>query len=275
MKIPNVKRCVTILALMTIAECGSIGAIGILREGFWNSVSNHDLTQFILYLVYFAVVALFACLVSGYGQYIGSYLSLVLRRQLTRKALKTIVQVENYQQRIQEDCMVYNQLKIGLIVGGVRNTVILLTYATILVYQLSWGYLTLPIAYAIIGTLIAAKIARPLINLNYINQNLEAAFRQVLSKLNYARAHRNNYNLFKTTKYLSYFQSFYGQITVMVPYLILAPAYFGLKITFGIFMQTASAMNTVIDSLSYGINSFNDFNRYLSCRRRLQESKII
>jgi len=275
MILPRLRRSVLLLVATICIECGLVGYIGVWRESFWQAVNTHNYKMFSLYLVYFSLAALAACLVSGYGQYLGNYVSLILRTRMTRKALKQVHKVENYQQRIQEDCFLYNQLKISLLSGGIRNIVVLITYSSILVYQLHWTYLTIPILYAIIGTGLAAHIARPLINLNYVNQNLEAGFRQVLSKLNYSKVYRNNYNMFKTTKYLSYFQSFYSQITVIVPYLILAPLYFGLKISFGVLMQCSASINTIIDCLSYGIQSFNDFNKWLSCRKRLREMRVI
>lgn len=276
MKIANLTKVFILLTIMTLIECSMGGFIGFWREYFWSAVSNHQHSTFVLYLVYFSIAALIACLVSGYGQYLANYASLVLRHKLTRKAFKLKdCRVENLPQRIQEDCFSYNQLMIGLIVGYVRNITMFIVYGYILIHQLGGIYLTYPILYTILGTLIAMRLAKPLVNLNYINQNVEAKFRQYLTKVNYASVHRNNHNLFKTTKYLQYFQSFYGQISVIIPYIILAPAYFSFKITFGILMQASAAINTIIECLSFTITSFNDFNRFLSCRRRLKEIRLI
>jgi ABC-type uncharacterized transport system fused permease/ATPase subunit len=87
--------------------------------------------------------------------------------------------------------------------------------------------------------------------------------------------HSNNYKLFVKTKYLQYFQSFYNQITVIIPHLILIGLYFTGRITFGIFMQVASSMAEIINNLSFILNSFSEINRFLSCRRRLKELQII
>lgn len=276
MKIPDRKLGVCLIVIMTLIECGLSGYIAVWRETFWQAVQNRDLHTFIWYIGYFSIAALIACYVGGKNQYLQSYTALVYRRLYTIKALKKPKEVvEGQAQRIQADCLDYPMLTLSLVTGFVKNVVLLVTYITILIYQLGIYYLMFPIVYAIIGTYIASKLARPLIDLNYINQVVEAKFRQVLSKMNYAKAHRNNYNLFKITKSLAYFQYFYNQITVIVPYIILAPLYFSLKITFGIFMQCASSMNSVIDCMSYFINSFNDINKYLSCKKRLKELGVI
>lgn len=277
MKIANLKLTVMWLILATVTECVLVGYIAVWREWFWTAVSDHDFVKFCFYLVYFAIAALIATFVSGYGQYLVNYYSLLKRYSLTRLAIKKpgITQVENYPQRIQEDCFSYYQIRTSLIVNVSKAVVMFVTYLGILIYQLSIGYLISPVLYAIIGTYLAYKIARPLIPLNYINQNFEASFRRLLTKRSFALVIRNNFNLFKTTKYLQYFQSFYGQISVIVPFILLAPAYFASKLSFGALMQCSAATNQLIDSMSIGIQSFNDFNRFLSCKKRLQEMGVV
>jgi putative ATP-binding cassette transporter len=276
MKIPNKTVCISILVVLTLIECGLSGYIAIWRETFWQAVQNRDLNTFCWYIGYFCLAALTACYVSGKSGYIQSYTALIFRRTYTQKALKVKAnKVEGQPQRIQEDCLSYPMLTISLSVGFFKNFVMLITYITILLYQLGIYFLLFPVAYAIIGTIIASTLAKPLIDLNYINQVVEAKFRQALTRMNYAKAHRNNYNLFKTTKSLAYFQAFYNQVTVVVPYIILAPLYFSAQIVFGVFMQCASSMNLVIDCMSYFINSFNDLNRWIASRKRLKELEVI
>ncbi len=278
MKIPSLNKGITLIVFLTIAECALVGYIGIWREGFWTSVQTKNLHLFFLYISYFSVAALGACFVSGYSNYIQSYTALIGRYKLSRIAFKMNLHnstLEGYRQRIQEDCNTYPLLLITLSTGLFKSICLLVVYISILVYQLSFLYLIIPAIYAGIGTFCAAYLARPLVTLNYINQVFEARFRQALSKLNYSKAHRNNSNLFKATKKLAYFQYFYNQTTVIVPYLILFPIYFTSVISFGIFMQCASSTAQVIECMSYIVNSFNDINKWLSCRRRLKELKVI
>lgn len=276
MKIPNIKKCIFIIFTLVLIECALVGYIGWWRSPFWEAVNNRDLYKFIEYIIYFSVAALSACFTSSYSVYIQQYTALLYRYKLTRKAFKLKEGlVEGQEQRVQEDCFTYPALFISLFTGGIKNIILLVVFMGILLYQLNVYYLILPLLYVFLGTLVAAKLAKPLVNLNYINQVFEAKFRKYISKLNYSKVHRNNYNLFKITKHLGYFQYFYNQITVIVPYLILAPVYFSAAIVFGVFMQCASSMNQIIDCLSYIINSFNDINKFLSCKKRLKELELI
>lgn len=280
MRLPKLKRVFVILGLLTAIEVSLVGYIGIWREHFWAAVQARDLHTFLLYTVYFSGAALTICLVSGYSQYLAQYAALLVRRKLTRKALKIVQSgstdgIDTVSQRVQEDCFSYPQILISLTLGLIKSIIILVVYLSIIYHQMGAKYLLIPIVYSIIGTFSAGWLARPLIVLNYINQAAEAKFRATLNKLDYNKVNRNNYNIMKTTKQLTYFQSFWSQISVIIPYLILAPAYFGSVIVFGVLMQVAASIAQSIDCMSFVTNSFNDINRGLSCHKRLKELKII
>jgi ABC-type long-subunit fatty acid transport system fused permease/ATPase subunit len=277
------KKYFFILIALLLLDCSLGGFIGVWREWYWNSIAQKLLYKWILYVSEFSIIALISCWISGYSQYIINLLSLKIRTDLTNKAfeLQTHHKIEGGSQRIQDDCFAYPQLLLNLIMGMFRSIIMILVFLTILYIQLPWYYLLIPFGYSLVGTLIAGKIAFPLINLNYINQAVEAKFRELIKlKHNtllevYEEVYINNYNLFKYSKYLQYFQSFYNQITIIIPHLILFVIYFSGKITFGIFMQVAASMTEIINNLSFVINSFSDINRLLSCRKRLKELKIL
>jgi putative ATP-binding cassette transporter len=285
------------IIILILLEVSLVGGIGYWREFFWNAVQKRDLHQFIVLLLYFIIMALGACIVSGYTTYLNSYLALLIRTDLTSMTLNKArtyitvkIKAEGFEQRIQEDCYMYPFYMISLLIGILRNSLVLAVFVGIIWYQVGIHYVLLPTYYVLMGTFIAYGLAKPLIYLNYMNQCLEANFRQLIAKIkgltlsmaeqikandDYKEVFNNNHNLFKTTKKLTYFQSFYNQVTVIMPYLLLYSVYFSGKIGFGIFMQVASSMNHIIDSMSYLINSFNDINNFLACRRRLKEVNVI
>lgn len=246
------------------------------RDWFWDAVSNHNFTLFIRYLIQFSIVALLLCFINGYYQYLMSLIGLYWRTKLTQKALLTQHHMhEGGSQRVQEDCNKYPYGLITICVNSFRSILAVGIFIYLILSHLSWLFVLIPIIYTVISTGIAALIAKPLIAVNYNNQVVEARFRQDLTEAIYTEVCNNNLLLFVKTKYLAYFQSFYNQITVIVPYIILAPLYFAFLISFGILMQQAAAISGLIDALSYIINSFNDINKWLSCRRRLQELGVI
>lgn len=271
------RKSIAIILFLLLIDCALSGFIAEWRSWFWQSVADKQLHSFFIYILEFTVVALVDCFIVGYMGYRISMFALDQRSILTDKALtlNNHTSIEGGNQRVQEDCMSYPTIKINLIVGLIRSVIMIVVFGYILLSHLSAIYILVPVLYSVIGTGVAGYIAHPLIALNYVNQVVEAKFRQLLLPTVYNEVYQNNYNLFKTTKYLSYFQSFYNQITVIVPYVGLSSLYFSGKITFGIFMQVASSMIEIINNLSYLITSFNDINKLLSCRKRLKEINVI
>lgn len=265
-----------ILITLILLECAGVGYLGIWREGFWNAVEQKHVYDFIWKLSEFGVIALILCVISGLTTYLTQYIALNYRTGLTDIALQKDYQhIEGGNQRVQEDCLNYPMIGLNLLVNIFRSVINFGTFTVIVVVQLGYLYLLFPILYVVLGTYIAGKLALPLIDLNYLKQCLEAKFRQVLSKVVYTEVFDVNLKLINVTKKLTYFQSFFNQVTVIIPYVILAPMYFSSKILFGALMQGASALNHIIDSLSYIINSFTEINDFLSCRRRLKELKVL
>lgn len=277
MKLFNPVLYISFLVILVLVDCGLGAFIGVWREGYWGALEAKQFNLWLWYISQFSVVALISCLISGWSSYIGNIIGLHYRTKLTRKALKIHhnIEIEGKQQRIQEDCMNYPQLLIFLITGLFKSLVMICVFMTIIFIQLPYWYVIIAFLYAVLGTYLASKIAKPLINLNYLNQAVEAKFRQFLTKINYKSAHRNNIEIFKRLKFLNYFQSFYSQITVIIPHVLLLFVYFSGKITFGIFMQVAASIAELINNLSYFVNSFDDINRWLSCRKRLKEMQVL
>lgn len=258
-------------------DCLIGGYIGWWRQLYWSALEHKEFYRWLVYVSQFSVCAITSCFLSGYSSYVINILALDSRSRLTRRAwrLDNHSMIEGGNQRVQEDCFTLPTLGFTLVATTVRSLIMIVVFAIILLTDLPYYYLIFPVVYAIVGTGLAAKIAHPLISLNYINQVFEAKFRHYLTKLNYKDVHRNNYNLFKITKYLQYFQTFYNQLTIIIPHIILFSLYFESRITFGVFMMVAASMVEIINNLSFLINSFSDINKLLSCHRRLKELEII
>lgn len=267
------KLCVSLI-LLVLVELSLTMYLADWRSTFWSAVEAHNYPVFVRYLVYFILVALALCFVASYEGYVMTLVGLSLRTKLTRRALQVNVDHIAIEQIKQEDCLVYPKLLLNLVVGGLRNVCLIVIYGYFVI-KVSPYYLIYPLVYAILTSVVGYKLAFPLIDLNYFNQNMEARFRQQLTKRNYGATFVNNFKLAKATKILNYWQIGADQVSVVLPYICLAGLYFSYKITFGTLMQVASALNSMTDSLSFYLNSFGDVNKLLSCRKRLKEVGIL
>jgi putative ATP-binding cassette transporter len=154
------------------------------------------------------------------------------------------------------------------------------------------GYLVwAALAYAIVGTVLTHVIGRKLIGLGFNKQRVEADFRFSLVRLRensegvalyrgereelgglrqrFAAVIGNWWQLMRKRKQLNWFTSFYGQLAVIFPYLVVAPRFFAGTIPLGVIFQTASAFNQVQGSLSWFINVYVDFSTWKATVDRL------
>jgi len=138
---------------------------------------------------------------------------------------------------------------------------------------------------------IAFRIGRPLIRLNFLNQMLTGSFRYALVRLRDAsenvafyrggQVERRNLDtrfaavignawdlLYRNLKYQGT-NFFFSQAAVVLPYLIQGPRVLTGALTLGDFNQTATAFGQVHDSLSFFRNAYDEFATYRAVLNRL------
>jgi putative ATP-binding cassette transporter len=211
--------------------------------------------------------------------------------------------VDNPDQRIQQDITSYTSDSQDLALGAVSASVSLVSF-TIILWQLSGPLsvfgLQIPRAmvflayiYVIIATVIAFRIGRPLIRLNFLNELLTASYRYALVRLRdnseniafYRGEQVENTGLmrrfsaviantwaivFRSLKFQG-FNLVISQIAVIFPVVIQAPRFFSQEITLGDVTQTAQAFDQVQSSLSFFRLAYDDFASYRASLNRLTQ----
>lgn len=212
---------------------------------------------------------------------------------------------DNPDQRITEDVknFVEQTLTIGL---GLLSSIVTLFSFVIILWGLSnaaplhilgtdivipgylcWGALV----YAIFGTALTHLIGAPLVNLNFEQQRYEADFRFNLVRVRenseqiallsgegaererlfdrFSRVAGNWYTIMSRNKRLTAFTASYSQAAVIVPYALVAPAYFAKKIQLGDMMQTGSAFGSVQRALSFFVSNYRSIAEWRAVVARL------
>lgn len=272
------KKYLACLLLLGAIEISLALFLTYWREAFWNCIAEKQGQELIKQLCIFTTAALGICFVSGFSGYIVNLTSIEWRKKLNEKAFsirESRTGIENLSQRIQEDCMSYPDLLINLMYGTIKAVFYIIVFSTSLIISFSWVYLILLIGYSIIGTWITKKVATPLIKLNYEQQRIEATYRSELTPNIFKQCIFIMLGLAKKQKHLTYLQQLYGQIGVVLPIILIAPSYFSSGMLIGMLMRFNSIGSTILDNMSYPINSFASINKLLSCRKRLKEVNII
>jgi len=198
---------------------------------------------------------------------------------------------DNPDQRITDDVKLFVQETISLGLSLLNSIVTLMSFVVILwglsaaahlnffgTHAVIPGYLVwCALIYAVLGTLLTQWIGSPLVNLDFHQQRYEADFRfnlvrvrensEQIALLRGEEAERerlsdrfrhvieNWYAIMSRTKRLVAFTASFDQTAVIVPYVLVAPAYFADRIQLGGMMQSASAFGSVQKALSYFVSA--------------------
>lgn len=285
---------------------------------FYNALQERNWATFVYELKYFSVIAAIYIALAVYQLYLNQWLQIRWRTWMTRRYLAEWLYdanhyrmqllgdaADNPDQRIADDVRLFVEqtLTIGI---GFLNSVVTLGSFVIILWGLSaaaplqmfglqydipgylvWGALV----YAIFGTVLTHLIGRPLIGLDFRQQQYEADFR-----FNLVRARENaeqiallhgepaererlldRFNnvisnwmaIMIRTKKVTALTASYSQASVIFPFILVAPAYFAEKIQLGGMMQTASAFSSVQGALSFFVSAYRQLAMWRSIMMRL------
>ena len=272
---------------------------------FYNALQERNLDVFTYQIGYFSVLAAIFIALKVYQLYLNQWLQIRWRRWMTERYLggwlahanhyRMQLQgdaADNPDQRIAEDTQLFVDRTLSLGVGLLSSVVTLASFVVIL-WGLSDaaplhlfgrdipipGYLVwAALVYAVIGTVLTHLIGKPLMGLNFQQQQFEADFRFNLVRARenaeqiallhgeqverlrlstrFQRVVGNWLSIMSRTKKLTAFTASYSQASVIFPYILVAPAYFAEKVQLGGMMQTASAFSSVQDALSFFITAY-------------------
>ncbi len=284
----------------------------------YDSLQHFNQVMFYQLLVKFCYMAFFYILFQIMSYYFRKILEIRWRRWMTQDYLANWLDkhayykmrfVDNYadnpDQRISQDIAAFINTALSLTLGFISNVVGLFSFIFIL-WGLSGplsfvigghhfviaGYMVwVALIYALVGTFITFKIGRPLIKLNFAQENLEADFRFGLMRVHeygeniaFYNGEKQEYqgllvkfnrvvNNFMTTIYrqmkVDIFNIGYSQIANIFPILVASPRYFAKVIQLGDLMQISGAFGQVQGSLSFFIDSYGSLASWRAVMDRL------
>lgn len=314
------KAGVGLLLLVVALNLGIVYINVLLNEWnrvFYNAIEQRDYASFKLLLVRFSWIAAAFIVLAISRQYYQMMLQMrwrtwmtgtFLRRWLGHQAYYRIEQThatDNPDQRLADDLRQFTDGALSLSMGLLNSVVTLVSFIGILwtvsgPISLALGgvNLTIPgymvwfaIAYAVVGSLIAHFVGRPLIGLSFQQEQYEANFRFMLVRLRensepvalyrgepteeaglrarFERIRANWNQLMRYTRRLTFVNSGYGQFAIIFPLLVAAPRYFSGKLTLGGLMQINSAFGQVQGALSWFVDSYATLVGWKAAANRL------
>jgi len=302
------------IVLMTLFSVRLSILLSFWNNGFYSAMQKLDAKAFWFMLFIFAILAtvyVARALVSFYLRQAflirwriwltDTLMERWLHKQGYYRSQYVPERVDNPDQRIQQDVESFVGSSLALSMGLLDSVVSLFSF-TIILWTLSgtlalFGFevpramVFLVYLYVIISTVFAVRIGRPLIRLNFLNEQLSANFRYALIRLReygesiafyrgegverdnlamrFGKLIQNTWGiLFRSLRFQG-FNFAVSQAAVVFPFIVQAPRLLSGQITLGDVMQTAQAFGQVEGALSFFRTSYDEFASYRAVVERL------
>ncbi len=302
-------RALGLLAIMVALSLGTIGMRAVfsyVSRDVMNSLQAKDAAHFYhLILLYVVWIVIFVP-IAAFHPYLTRLLGIEWREWMTKwfvrlslhkNALYRIMRdrsVDNPDQRISEDI---NSFTTGALTYSMVMLSALVTAATFfgILWSISSWLAVCLVGYAAVGTWLTVTIGRRLVLINFDQQRYEADYRFALVHARdnaeqialyqgardearqlssrFARVLRNFKLLILWQRHLTFFTESYDDAANLVPYFVLAGAYFSEHFKLGEFTQAAYAFAVLQSSLSLVIDRFQSLTDYASVVNRLATFK--
>lgn len=267
---------------------------------FYDALESKNSEMFFHEVLVFAGITICFVLVSSLYRYSGQQYAMSWRVWMTKSALATWLkdpargEIEGADQRIQEDLMRFTTIFERFFLDCFNAVIWIIVFIPMMFsltskhslwgFNLAWVLTISVILYTVFGMLVSAKIANPLIKVEYDNQKLEAEFRYNLVHVkdgaekslgffeglleSIVKNYHKNYN---RQKYFNIWQKAYDQFSFIYPYGLLASNYFSGALTLGMLMQIRSTFSRIRNSMAYLLDHYTEFTEMLAISKRLVE----
>jgi len=301
------RRALWLLFAVTALSLGAItmsAVFSYVSRDVMNALQARNSSQFYhLMLLYVAWIIIYVPMAT-YQPYLSGILGIEWRdwmttdyvaRSLRNHALYRVMRdrrVDNPDQRISEDLNSFTSGALNYSNAILSAVVTAATFFGILWSISHWLALCL-ILYALLGTWGAIIIGRRLVHINFDQQRYEADYRFALVHARnnaeaialyqgeqqeaghlgsrFSRVVSNFKLLLLWQRHLTLFTHTYNNAAGLVPYFVLAGAYFSGRYKLGEFTQAAFAFEMLQHSLSLVVNRFEGLTEYASVVNRLAD----
>jgi putative ATP-binding cassette transporter len=266
------------------------------------AIEQRDFVQFawtaLLYVGVFAVSTLLAV----FFRFSEEHLGLLWRQWLTRLLvldylglgtsyrLREQGEIDNPDQRIADDVRTFTTTTLSFVLMLLNGTITIIAFSGVL-WSISPGLFGVAVAYAAAGSLVAVRLGRPLIGLNFTQSDREASFR---GDLVHVRANAESVALLRregrlrtrllrrvdaltanarriiaVNRNLSFFTTGYNFLLQIIPALIVGPLFMRGEAEFGVITQSAMAFSHLIGAFSLIVTQFQQISSYAVVLARL------
>lgn len=298
------KRYARLGALLLVLLAQASTAYGYFfiqwNKRFYDALETKNLSAFSYECSVFMILAVLHLSTYSFMRYYSQKYALRWRLWMTKNALATWLhdeqrgELEGSDQRIQEDLMRFTLIFERFFLDCMNSVLLIILFTPLLFTQTHNLYLlNMPlgiillcasILYTTIGIFISAKIANPLVQLEYNSQKIEAELRYNLVHVrdgacktvgffnNILDGISANYmRIYKRQKNFNLWQQGYNQFSFLIPFVLAGSNYFLGLLTLGALMQIRSTFSRIRNSMAYILDHYTELTEMLAIAKRLVE----
>jgi putative ATP-binding cassette transporter len=300
-------RALGLLATIIAVGVLSIGigaAFSFINRDLLNDLAKRDRAGVWSQLWKVLIASVFFIPISAYFPWLIGHLTILWREWMTRQflgrsftnrafyAINSAGHVDNPDQRISEDINSFAGSTLTFVLTFLNAPITGITYFVIL-WTISAKLALFMLLYALVGSYVSILVGRRLVSINFDQQRYEADFRfglvhvrdnaesiamyggepyeeQQLHK-RFAKLVRNFNLLIRWQRHLAFVTAAYNDPVALLPWFLLAGAYFAGKVELGQLNQAGAAFITLKGSVSVVVNQFNLIANYACVVNRLAE----
>lgn len=271
---------------------------------FMSSIEARDTAGFAHYGWLYAGVFVASTLLGTMFRFSEERLGLLWREWLTRRITTAYIDrrlylqgegeevLSNPDQRMTEDVKQLTTTTLSFLLMVLNGTMAVLSFSGVL-WSISPKLFGVAVLYSLVGSVIAIRLGKPLVHLNYRQSDYEADFRSELIRTREegkgiessgcesvvkSRIDTridalvgNMRHIIGVNRNLTFFTSGYNYFIQLIPVLIIAPMFMDGRVEFGVIGQSAMAFATLLGAFSLVITQFQAITSYASVMTRLSE----
>ena len=269
---------------------------------FMTAIEHRDQAGFLREALLFVGVLAASTAVAVLYRFTEERLGLFWRVWLTRRVtqrylsdrtylhLKESATILNPDQRIADDVRVFTTTALSFSLMFMNGTLAVISFSGVL-WTISPLLFGVAIGYALLGTIAAIYLRKPLIGLNYKQSDQEATFRSdlihvrengdsiALSQHEGVLTNRllrridgladNFRRIISVNRNLGFFTTGYNFLIQIIPTLLVAPLFIRGKAEFGVITQSAVAFTQLLGAFSLIVNQFQSISSFAAVIARL------
>lgn len=294
-----------LLALL-IVFMFSINGLNVLNSyvnrDFMTAIEHQNMESFVFYAVLYLGVIAIATVVAVLYRYAEERLALLWRKWLTQHAIDRYLSDRTYfrlhsaetltnpDQRISEDIRALTATTLSFTLMFLNASFTVIAFSGVL-WSISPPLFLVAVIYAILGSVLAIYLGKPLVKLNYDQLDREANFR---SRLVHVRENAESVALLRRegrlkarlrdrlddltanfqriiviNRNLGFFTTGYNYLIQLIPAFIVAPLFITGHADFGVITQSAVAFAHLLGAFSLIITQFQSISAYTAVVARL------